>query len=60
MRSVAHRNGTCGSIRLGREDGSRPKSATTCRFIGTAKLTPVRITMQISGEGTAVVSRGTR
>ncbi len=60
MRSVCKVAGTCGSTRLGSDDGNLPRSATVCRGIGTTKLIAVRTTMQISGEGTAVVRRGKR
>ena len=57
-RSVSSDQGTCGSPKLGRPSGSRPRSATVFRGRSSQCAATVSTTMQTRGEGTAVVSRG--
>ena len=60
MASVRHSIGTAGSAKAGRASGRRPRSAIVRSGIGNATLTAVSTTMQISGDGMTVVTRGVR
>ena len=60
IRNVSSVSGTFGSDRLGNPSGSRPMSPTVRTGRPSAMLTAARTTIATSGDGTALVTRGSR
>jgi hypothetical protein len=60
MRSVSSVSGTSGSAKAGSAPGSWPRSATVFSGRPSQWPTSVSTTMHTSGDGTAVVMRGSR
>ena len=59
-RSVSSVRGTSSQANTGIASGSRPRSATVFTGRSSQEATAVSTTMHTSGEGTAVVRRGSR
>ena len=59
MAKVSHVNGTCGRWKTGRVEGMAPMSPTVRTSSPCQMAKALSTTMAISGEGTALVIRGT-